>query len=161
MRGGDSLVAIATRYNVTVDDIVRTNNLANPDFVFSGQRLIIPGGAGAGGAGPTATPAAIEGVTIASIAGAGSLEAEAVQVVNDSDRAFTLQGWQLERVDGPVYTFGNVPLFPGGSVRVHTRAGDDTSIDLYWGQNQAQWESGAVAQLLNERGASVHTLTAP
>jgi hypothetical protein len=86
---------------------------------------------------------------------------EAVQVVNDSDQAFTLQGWRLERVDGPTYTFGNVPLFPGGSVRVHTRAGENTSIDLYWGQSEAQWQSGATAQLLNERGGLVHTFTAP
>ena len=70
-------------------------------------------------------------------------------MVNDSDQAFTLQGWQLERVDGPAYTFGNVPLFPGGSVRVHTRAGDNTSIDLYWGQSggaMAERRGGPVAE---------------
>lgn len=161
VRGGDSLVAIAARYNVSIDDIVRANNLTNPDFVFSGQRLVIPGVQSTGAAGPTSTPAVIEGVSIAAVGGAGDLETEAAQVVNDSDRAFTLQGWQLVRQDGPTYTFGNVPLFPGGSVRVHTRGGDDTSIDLYWGQTEAQWTSGAVAQLLNERGGLVHTFTVP
>lgn len=160
VRGGDSLVAIAARYSVPVDDIVRANNLANPDFVFSGQRLIIPGRLATGG-GPTATPATVEGVAIGAIDGAGSLETEAAQVVNDSDRAFSLQGWQLARQDGPVYTFGNVPLFPGGSVRIHTRAGEDTSIDLFWGQSEAQWQSGTVAQLLNERGTLVNTFTVP
>lgn len=160
VRGGDSLVAIATRYNVSVDDIVRANNLANPDFVFSGQRLTIPGRL-ATGSGPTATPAVIEGVEIVGINGAGSLETESVQVVNDSERAFTLEGWQLARRDGPAYTFGNVPLFPGGSVRVHTRAGDNTSIDLDRGESEAQWQSEIEAQLLNERGAPVHTYTVP
>jgi LysM repeat protein len=160
VRGGDSLVAIATRYNVSVDEIVRANNLANPDFVFSGQQLVIPGSVVAGGA-ATVTPIVVAGVEIAAVNGAGTLESETVQIVNDSDQAYTLQGWQLARVDGPAYTFGNVPLFPGGSVRVNTRAGDNTSIDLYWGQSEAQWQSGAVAQLLDERGAQIHTFTVP
>ena len=142
MRSGDSLVAIAARFGISVDDIVRTNDLPNPDFVFSGQRLLIPTRRPAADGAPTATPDVIDGVEVAAIDGAGILDAESVQVVNDSDRAFSLQGWQLARDDGPAYTFGNVPLFPGGSVRVHTRAGDDTSIDLYWGQTQAQWQSG-------------------
>ncbi|MFN2202269.1 MAG: LysM peptidoglycan-binding domain-containing protein [Caldilineaceae bacterium] len=160
VRGGDSLVAIATRYNVSVDDIVRANNLANPDFVFSGQQLIIPGSVVTGGA-STATPITVAGVEIAAINGVGNPESETVQIVNDSDQAYTLQGWQLARVDGPSYTFGNVPLFPGGSVRVNTRAGENTSIDLYWGQSEAQWQSGAVAQLLDDRGAQIHTYTVP
>lgn len=161
VRGGDSLVAIAARYNVSIDEIVRANNLSNPDFVFSGQQLIIPGPSPPGGGGPTATPAVILGVEVAFIDGAGILDVESAQVVNDSDRAFSLQGWQLARDGGPAYTFGNVPVFPGGSVRIHTRAGDDTSVDLYWGQPEAQWQSGVAVQLLNERGALVHTFVVP
>jgi LysM repeat protein len=161
VRGGDSLVAIAARYGVSVDDIVRINNLTNPDFVFSGQRLIIPGGATITNNDGTPTPTVIQGVEISAIEGTGMLENETVQVVNDSDQALTLQGWQLVRNDGPSYTFGNVPLFPGGSVRIHTRAGDDTSVDLYWGQAEAQWQSGAVAQLLDQRGTIIHTYTVP
>jgi LysM repeat protein len=161
VRDGDSLVAIAARFNVSIDEIVQANSLSNPDFLFSGQRLIIPGNQRPDSQGPTATPAVIQGVEVASVDGAGILETEFALVVNDSDRAFSLQGWQLARDGGPAYVFGNVPLFPGGSVRVHTRAGSDTSIDLYWGQTEAQWQSGAVAQLLNERGALVHTFTVP
>lgn len=161
VRDGDSLVAIAARYNVTVDQIVEFNNLANPDFVFSGQRLLIPINSQQAAGGPTATPAVIQGVEIASIDDAGRIESESVLVVNDSDRTLTLQGWQLVREAGPAYSFGNVPLFPGGSIRIHTRTGEDTSIDLYWGQTEAQWTNGAVAQLLNERGALVHTYTVP
>ena len=154
-------MAIAARFGISVDDIVRTNDLPNPDFVFSGQRLLIPTGRPAGDGSPTATPDVIDGVEVAAVDGAGILDAESAQVVNDSDRALSLQGWQLARDGGPAYTFGNVPLFPGGSVRVHTRAGDDTSIDLDRGQTQAQWQSGVAVQLLNERGALVHTFIVP
>ena len=39
---GDTLSAIATRYDVTVDDLVRVNRLVNPDVIQVGQYLIIP-----------------------------------------------------------------------------------------------------------------------
>ncbi len=161
VQAGDSLLAIATRYNITVDQIMQANGLTNPDFVFSGQRLVIPVSSSANSASPTPTPVVIEGVEIASVDGGGDLDAESVLVVNDSDRAFSLQGWQLAREGGPAYTFGNAPLFPGGSVRVHTRAGDNTSIDLYWGQSEAVWPSGTVVQLISAQGAVVHSLTVP
>lgn len=42
VRSGDSLLAIAARYGVTTQAIVRANNLANPDVIYVGQKLIIP-----------------------------------------------------------------------------------------------------------------------
>ena len=161
VQAGDSLLAIATRYRVTIDEIVQENGLTNPDFLFSGQQLVIPVGGRANDTTPTATPVVIQGVEITAIEGGGDHESESVLVVNDSDTAFSLQGWQLAREGGPAYTLGNVPLFPGGSVRVHTRAGTNTSIDLYWGQGEAVWQSGTTAILLSGQGAVVHSLSAP
>lgn len=39
---GDTLFAIAARYRTTVDALIRANSLPNPNFVYSGQRLLIP-----------------------------------------------------------------------------------------------------------------------
>ena len=39
---GDTLFAIAARYDTTVGALVRANALPSPDFIFAGQRLIIP-----------------------------------------------------------------------------------------------------------------------
>lgn len=39
---GDSLWQIATRYNTTVDAIVRANRLADPNVLAPGDRLVIP-----------------------------------------------------------------------------------------------------------------------
>ena len=39
---GDTLSAIATRYDVTVDDLVRVNRIVNPDALQVGQDLTIP-----------------------------------------------------------------------------------------------------------------------
>lgn len=41
---GDTLFSIATRYGTTVDDLIRANSLPNGNFVFAGQRLLIPSG---------------------------------------------------------------------------------------------------------------------
>ncbi len=44
IQSGDTLVAIADRFNVSVDDIVTANSLDNPDIISVGQQLTIPTG---------------------------------------------------------------------------------------------------------------------
>jgi LysM repeat protein len=39
---GDTLYSIAARYGTTVEALLRANNLPNANFVYSGQRLLIP-----------------------------------------------------------------------------------------------------------------------
>lgn len=166
---GDTLLVVATRYGIAVDDILRANNLSNPDYVFSGQRLVIPvqGASGVTAVTTGTTPAGtgsepvVEGVRVAAVSGAGDLANEQVVVANESDLAFSLQGWKLEREGGPNYTFGNVPLFPGGSVRLRSGAGADTSVDLFWNQPSPVWQSGAVVRLLNAQGNVVSSYTVP
>lgn len=168
---GDTMLVIATRNNITVDDILRANNLSDPNFLFAGQRLVIPI-QGAGGAvepdsstsaeTPEAAEPAIEGVRIASVAGPGDLVNEHVVVVNESATPFSLQGWQIQRVGGPGYTIASdVPLFAGSSVRVHSGAGTDTTIDLYWGLTEPAWPSGVEARLINAQGDVVNTYVVP
>lgn len=42
VRSGDTLMTIARRYGVTIEDIVQANGLTNPDRLDIGQELIIP-----------------------------------------------------------------------------------------------------------------------
>jgi LysM repeat protein len=42
VQSGETLLAIARQYGVTIEDIVQANNLANPDTLSVGQELIIP-----------------------------------------------------------------------------------------------------------------------
>ena len=51
---GETLFSIATRYGTTVDVIVQANNLANPQMIYVGQKLLIPTSEGA--APPAAQP---------------------------------------------------------------------------------------------------------
>lgn len=46
VRGGDSLSAIALRFNTTVRAISQLNGIVNPNLIFAGQRLRIPQGTG-------------------------------------------------------------------------------------------------------------------
>lgn len=163
VQAGDSLLSIATQYGVSVDDIVRANDLANPDFVFSGQRLTIPAAGEEAGAGDAAQPAAPAnsgaGLQISAVESTGDLAGEAVLLVNESDTPVNLQGWRLERPGGPSYTFGNVPLFAGSSVRVFSGGGQDSTQALYWNQTAPVWSAGATVQLVNTSGAVVQTRT--
>ena len=53
---GETLAAIALRYDVTPWALVQTNNIANPSLIYPGQVLILPGGSGAASApAPTST----------------------------------------------------------------------------------------------------------
>jgi murein DD-endopeptidase MepM/ murein hydrolase activator NlpD len=40
---GDTLVSIALRYNLSLTNIILTNNLSNLNLIFPGQRLLLPG----------------------------------------------------------------------------------------------------------------------
>ena len=160
---GDSLSGVADRFGVPVAAIVEANNLDNPDFVFVGQRLIIPS---VDAQLPVATPTPIAssvntGIRLTDVESAGALEAEAINIGNDSDLAVNLQGWRLEREGGPSYTFGNILLFPGSGLKLRSGAGTDSSVEVYWSQSAAVWSSGAVARLLNPQGTEVSRLSVP
>jgi len=173
VQSGDTLLTIAAQFGVSMDAIMEANGLDDPDFVFVGQRLALPGDATGTSGGDTAnatqrenSPAATTstdgpGVQIAAISGAGDLSNEELLVVNESNTPYNLQGWQVEREDGPVYVFGNLPLFPGANITLHSGAGADSSVDLYWGQSQAVWESDTTARLRNANGDVVDSFVAP
>lgn len=167
VQNGDSLSGIADRFGIPVAAIMAANKLDNPDFVFVGQRLTIPSGAASGDTGsavPTATPIASTvntGIRVTAVGGTGDAAAEVVNIGNDSDLAVNLQGWRLEREGGPAYTFGNLLLFPGSGLKLHSGPGTDTSVDVYWNQAAGVWSTGAVARLVNPQGAEVSRFPVP
>ena len=59
VESGESLYAIARRYNVKTDDIVRANSLTSADQIFVGQQLIIPGREDLLAAGASSSPAPV------------------------------------------------------------------------------------------------------
>ena len=47
VRRGETLSSIAARYGTTTQAIVRANGLPNPNYIYAGQRIVIPGGGSA------------------------------------------------------------------------------------------------------------------
>jgi len=166
---GDSLLGIARQVGVSMQAIMEANDLSNPDFIFSGQRLMIPSGEPQPAVEPAApaTPAIVPdqpvgtGLRIASFIGSGTLIGEAVQIANDSDLTVNLQGWRLAKENGQTYTFGGLSLFPGGGVKLHTGTGTDTSVDVYWNQTAPIWAPGSKAELVNPQGETISQLSVP
>lgn len=166
VQAGDSLLGIALKFGLTMDALMQANNLTNPDFVFVGQRLAIPSTGGSpatasGGETPAAAPAPTGDGLVLRVEQPGNLVQEQVQVINDSDAAINLQGWTISQDGGPIYTFGNVPIFPGGSVRLHSGNGQANTLNLYWALNEPAWSSGAVVRLRNPEGTVMASVTTP
>ena len=162
VQAGDSLSNIATRYGISLQQLVEINGLNDPNYVFSGQRLVIPADEEiAAGITVAASPTEVGNPKITALENAGNLDQEAVLIVNESDAPVDLAGWRLERADGPAYTFDSLPLFAGSSVRVYSTSGDDNSIARYWGESEALWPSGTEARLVDESGSVVQSYTVP
>jgi LysM repeat protein len=160
VQAGDSLFGIAAKLGVDVTELAEANNITNPELIFSGQRLVVPGTATA----PTPTPAGTLGTTglnIRTVNAPGVLAQEYVEIVNDTDLSFNMQGWKVQRAGGPEYTFGDLLVFPGGNVRLYSAAGTDSTIARYWTQAAPVWSSGAVVVLVNAQGERVAELTVP
>jgi LysM repeat protein len=56
VRPGESLSSIASSYGVSVSAIQAENGITDPNFIYVGQRLRIPGGSGSGYSGATKSP---------------------------------------------------------------------------------------------------------
>jgi LysM repeat protein len=174
VQSGETLGAIAERYAVPLDDLLRANNLSDPNVLDIGQTLLIP----IGGFNPTPTPAPTlptvpplftatpdlnappPRLAIREVRSPGTLAAEAVVIAN-AGGPVDLTNWTLRNEAGRAYTFPALTLFEGGIVNVHTGLGQDTVIDLYWGQATPVWASGQLVLLADPNGSLSARYTIP
>lgn len=163
VQSGDTLAVIASKHGSTQDAIIKVNNISDPNLLYVGTHLTIPVGNSASSPAVPTTPAPPTGagLHISQVIAAGDLANEAVEIVNDGDQAYSLQGWKLQKEGGPEYTFTDVQLFQGAGLKVFSGSGTDNSINRYWNQSAALWQSGAVIKLINNQGNVVTTFTVP
>lgn len=87
VQSGDTLGVIARRFGTTVAELVRINNLANPDALQVGQKLTVPGSGGAAVSVPTAgqgkSYTVQRGDTLLSIARRFGLTVKQLQAANN------------------------------------------------------------------------------
>ena len=92
VRAGENLSAIARRYGVTVEELVETNGLNNPDLIYAGQVLAIPGAAPAGSNVYTIQ----QGETLSEIAARYGVPVERIMAANNlPNRSSIAEGQQL------------------------------------------------------------------
>ncbi len=90
-------------------------------------------------------------ITIENVFGVGDYENEVVEITRDSDTDLVLTGWKLRDESGKEYTFPNLTL-KDGAIRVYTRSGTDSVIELFWGQKEAIWQAGELVTLVDPQG---------
>lgn len=179
VRAGDTLGQISLQYDVPVDAIMAANGIDNPNFLAVGQELVIPeegaplpeppgaeddqdGDEGDGTVisaelpTPIPTEPAAEGevsLVIADVVAPGQLSTEAIQIINNGGRQASLAEWKLTDQLGNTYTFGQLTLFgDGAGIFLHTASGQDSATDLYWGLEEAIWNSGDRVVLYDDAG---------
>lgn len=91
-------------------------------------------------------------VNISNLIGAGDLENEYVEIQHVGEDELSLEGWKLVDEQNFIFTFPGLTLHSGGVVRVYTKAGPLSAIELYWGLDGAIWASGERVVLLDAGG---------
>jgi len=104
---------------------------------------------------PTSVPQVDLGdvqMEIVSVIGVGVPETEIAVIQNKGEDAVLLTGWILRNGEGTAFTFPQVKMFKDGIVQVHTSAGANSPVDLFWGHTQSVWHSGDVVSLFDTQG---------
>lgn len=183
VRAGDTLGSISAFYDVSLDDLMEANGLTNPNLISIGQELVIPADgedetAVVASEAPTATPedtnaipspiptepasAGEASLEIRSVQGAGDLEVEVVEIINNGSRQIGLEGWRLSDQSGAAYVFGKITVFENGAgIQLHTKQGEDGFADYYWGLSEAVWSSGEQVTLTDIEGTVQATFVVP
>jgi len=174
VRLGDTLFAIALEFDVTVEALMAANGLTDPNTLDTGQVLVIPDLESpafsqptpilvANTPQPTVTPnpdAQAPRVVITGVEGTGVLEEEYVRLLNSGGEV-SMAGWTIDDGRGREYTFPAFTFYSTGAVHVHTQAGEDTTIHLFWGLDEPVWTPGKMITLRDASGLVQSTFQLP
>ena len=91
-------------------------------------------------------------IQIVSVVGADNLGAEVVILRYLGEGQLDLSNWQLKDESGNIFLFPDIGLVKEGAVQIHTAAGTNTVVDLYWNMTAPVWKSGETASLYDSSG---------
>ncbi|MCL4371178.1 MAG: LysM peptidoglycan-binding domain-containing protein [Chloroflexi bacterium] len=133
---GDTLRGIAAKFGVAIEDLIKANNIANPDLLFVGQQIVITGTAGlpatpspaVASAAPTAagrvqdptTYTLEEGDTLRSVAAKFGVSVEAVARANGIDDPDSIQVGRRIDIPAPTADAGPAPEAPAAAAQATT-----------------------------------------
>ncbi len=114
---GEALYLIARRYGTTTSAIANANNLRNPNFVYAGQRLIIPTNGYSPSAGSTGTYVVQRGDTLRTVAARHGTTVSYLASLNGLVNPNFI--WVGQRLKVPSSSGTNPPTQPQGSSVIH------------------------------------------
>ena len=120
-----------------------------------------PSGPGPAASVPEAIANSNSEIQIVSVVGADNLGAEVVILRYVGEGQVDLTSWQLKDEDGNLFLFPAITLVNGGAVQIHTAAGTNTVVDLYWNLSAPVWKSGETASLYDASGNLIVTYKVP
>ncbi len=91
-------------------------------------------------------------IEIENVIAPGSIASEVVILKRKGSGELPLTNWKLQDADGNSYTFPSLTLYEGGGVFIHSAAGVNTVIDLFWNQSEAVWQEGETVTLIDSLG---------
>lgn len=174
VRVGDTLSDIAEAFDISVEDLMSANRLQNANALTAGQVLVlpevesqdVPESTADVTPNRTATPTSTSSesgqgdVVINAIDAPGNLELEAVRLLNAGGEV-SMAGWTMDDGQGNTFTFPDFTFYSTGAIDIHTQAGTNTTIDLYWGLDESVWTPGTTIYLRDSSGNLQSTFTIP
>jgi LysM repeat protein len=143
---GETFESIAQAYGISVEELVEANGYSQPQILSPNELLRVP----------------IKPVLIDSLIGAGDLDSERVVLFNNLDGELSLAGWQVDNGIGSAYTFPAVTLFTKNfPLKLYTKAGTNSTGELYWGLQAPAWQSGMTVMLRDPSGKIQDTYPIP
>jgi LysM repeat protein len=111
---------------------------------------------------PTLTPAPFGEINIVidEVISPGDLRRETLVILNNG-AGVSLSEWKLEGSSLGIFVFPDMFLFSGGSIRIHTSAGENTASDLYLNQGEAAWPPGTTIILNDDKNVEISRFAVP
>ena len=149
VRRGETLTSIAARYGTTSQAIVQANGLRNPNYIYAGQRLTIPGG-GSGSTARGGTYTVRRGDTLFSIARRHGTTVNAIVRANGLVNANHIYAGQRLVIPGGGSSSGSTS---GGQAssgsQVYTVRRGDTLASIAYRHGTTAWAIASANGLAN------------
>lgn len=123
------------------------------------HHVAVPGGlsplttpAGQYPIGVTQPPTDVATIVIQAVIAAGDVNNERVEFASVSQAPINLLGWELQAGEANRFVFPSVTIFPDGDITIFSRAGVNTSAELFWGRAEAAFSRGELVRLVDAAG---------